>query len=287
MARVLRLPAHGRLIVCTDLQGCLPDYERIVQIFEQAQAESGGDAHILFTGDMVHGPHIDRAEWPDFLGEYYRDQSGEVIEAMVVLSQAHPGRVHALLGNHEHGHIGGPHTAKFAHDEVELLESHLGPERTMRMRQVLQDLPLVAVAPCGAVFTHGAPAAAIDSLAEIEAADLASYRHDNPVDILSVPVIGPILWARSASRRAAQRFLRAVGGTISIYGHDVIPEGFERIGDEQMVVSTSFGVFDSNKVYLDLDLAARYRRVQDLRVGHEIKPLYPDRAPRVIGGRAR
>ena len=31
MARVIRLPDHGRLIVCTDLQGCLRDYRRIVE----------------------------------------------------------------------------------------------------------------------------------------------------------------------------------------------------------------------------------------------------------------
>ena len=88
-----------------------------------------------------------------------------------------------------------------------------------------------------------------------------------------MPVIGPILWARSAAPESAAAFVKAMGGTISIYGHDVIPEGFERIGDEQMVVSTSFGVFDANKVYLSLDLAARYRTVHDLRIGHEILPV--------------
>jgi hypothetical protein len=41
-------------------------------------------------------------------------------------------------------------------------------------------------------------------------------------------------------------------------------------------VSTSFGVFDANKVYVALDLAAHYRSVHDLRVGVEILPLYPD-----------
>ncbi|WP_428264937.1 metallophosphoesterase [Haliangium sp.] len=278
MARVLRLPDHGRLIVCTDLQGCLQDYDRIVEIFEQAREESGGHAHVLFTGDLVHGPHLEVDEWPDFLGEYYRDQSGEVVEAFAALRDTYPGHVHALLGNHEHGHIGGPHTAKFAYDEVELLESRLGPARTLHLRQVLRSLPLVALAPCGAVFTHGAPAATIDSLAEIEAADLDAYGEDSPLDILAVPVIGPILWARSASPEAARRFLGAVGGSISIFGHDVIPRGFERIGDEQIVVSTSFGVFDANKVYLDLDLGGHYRTVHELRVGHEILPLYPDKA---------
>ena len=76
-------------------------------------------------------------------------------------------------------------------------------------------------------------------------------------------------------------------GTISIYGHDVIPEGFEIIGDTQMVVSTSFGLFDSNKVYISLDLSAKYHVVHDLRIGHEILPLYPDKAPARLGGRAR
>jgi hypothetical protein len=52
-----------------------------------------------------------------------------------------------------------------------------------------------------------------------------------------------------------------------------------------MVVSTSFGVFDTNKVYVSLDLAAKYRTVEDLRIGHEILPLYPDKAAGRLGGR--
>ena len=47
------------------------------------------------------------------------------------------------------------------------------------------------------------------------------------------PGPGPILWARSASPVQAKNFLRAMGGRISVFGHDVIPEGFEIIGDEQ------------------------------------------------------
>ena len=272
--------------MCTDLQGCLRDYRRIVDVFQERMRATDGDAHLLFTGDLVHGPHIDPRDWPDFLGEYYRDQSGELMREFARLRAAHPDRVHAIIGNHEHGHIGGPHTAKFAMDEVELLESRLGPDASAWLRSVLRELPLCAVAPCGAVFTHGAPAAEIASIAEVEAARLDDLRFDSPIDIFEVPVVGPLLWARSAPPEVARAFVRAMGGTISIFGHDVIPEGFERIGDEQIVVSTSFGVFDSNKVYLELDLAARYRSVYDLRVGVEILPLYPDRAPRSLGGHA-
>jgi hypothetical protein len=285
MARVLRLPDHGRLLVCTDLQGCMRDYRRMVELFERALHDHHGDAHLLFTGDLIHGPHIDPEDWPDFLGEYYRDASGEVMLAYAGLAARYPGKVHALLGNHEHGHIGGPHTAKFAADEVALLEQILGPAGTARMIGIIHTFALAAVSRCGAVFTHGAPAAQIDSLADLEAVDLSGAGYASPLEVLDTPIVGRILWARSATEAEARRFLRAAGGTISIYGHDVIPEGYETVGDEQIVVSTSFGLSDSNKVYVSLDLAARYRSVHDLRIGNELLPLYPDRAPPRLGGR--
>ncbi|MBA3454009.1 MAG: metallophosphoesterase [Deltaproteobacteria bacterium] len=285
---MLRLPDRGRLLVCTDLQGCMRDYLRMVEIFEEALLTYQGDAHLLFTGDLIHGPHIDPEDWPDFLGEYYRDASGEVMIAYAGLAAQYPGRVHALLGNHEHGHVGGPHTAKFAADEVALLEQILGPAGTARMRGIIHTFALAAVSKCGAVFTHGAPAAQVDTIADVEAADLSGAAYDSPLDVLDTPIVGKILWARSATGAEARRFLRGMGnGTMAIYGHDVTPEGYECVGDEQMVVSTSFGVYDSNKVYLSLDLAAKYRGVRDLRIGHEILPLYPDKAPVRLGGKPR
>jgi len=285
MARVLRFPDRGRLLVCTDLQGCMRDYRRMVEVFEQALHTYHGDAHLLFTGDLIHGPHIDPEDWPDFLGEYYRDASGEVMIAYAGLAAQYPGRVHALIGNHEHGHVGGPHTAKFAADEVALLEQILGPAATARMRGIIHTFSLAGVTKCGVIFTHGAPAAQIESIADVEAADLSGAGFSSPLEVLDTPVVGKILWARSATEAEARRFLRAMGGTISMYGHDVIPEGYETVGDEQIIVSTSFGLFDQNKVYASLDLAAKYKGVRDLRVGHELLPLYPEKAPARLGGR--
>jgi hypothetical protein len=263
------------------------DFQRMVEVFEQCLLANDGDAHLIFTGDLIHGPHIDPEDWPDFLGEYYRDASGEVMIAYAGLAAQYPGRVHALLGNHEHGHVGGPHTAKFAADEVALLEQILGPTGTARMRGIIHTFSLAAVSKCGAVFTHGAPAAEINSIADVEAADLSGIGLSSPLDVLDTPVVGKILWARSATEAEAQRFVRAMQGTMVIYGHDVTPEGYECIGQEQMVVSTSFGVYDTNKIYISLDLAARYGGVGDLRIGHEILPLYPDKAPPRLGGTAK
>ncbi len=285
MSRVLQLPARGQLLVATDLQGCLRDFERVAALFIESQHHTG-DAHLLLTGDLIHGPHLDESDWPDFLGEYYRDASMQVVDGFAALRERFPGRVHALMGNHEHAHVGGPHTAKFAPDEVELLEHIIGPVAAARLRSVLRGLPIAAVAPCGVVFTHGAPAAEIDHIREVENVDLEGFSNDSPLDVFEVPVIGALLWARSAEAAIARRFLKAMGGRISIYGHDVIPEGFERFGNEQMIVSTSFGVNDTNKVYLQLDLAGCYDTVFDLHEGNEILPLYPEAAKK-RAGRAR
>ncbi|HEY1557236.1 MAG TPA: metallophosphoesterase [Kofleriaceae bacterium] len=278
MARVLRLPDHGRLLVCTDLQGCMRDFKRMVTIFEQALIAHQGDAYLIFTGDLIHGPYIEPEDWPDFLGEYYRDASGELMIAYAGLAAQYTGHVFALLGNHEHGHIGGPHTAKFAADEVALLEHILGASGTARMRGIIHTFALAAWARCGAMFTHAAPAAVIDSLADLESADLSGAGFASPLDVLDTPIVGKVLWARSATQQEARRFLKACGSSFSLYGHDVIPEGFEKIGDEQIIVSTSFGLFDQNKVYVSLDLAARYKSVHELRIGQELLPLYPDKA---------
>ena len=124
-------------------------------------------------------------------------------------------------------------------------------------------------------------------VADLEAADITCAGLASPLDVLDTPIVGKVLWARSATELEARRFVRAMGGTCSVYGHDVIPEGYEKVGDEQIIVSTSFGLFDQNKVYLSLDLSHRYRNVHDLRVGHEILPLYPDKAPPRLGGRAK
>jgi len=287
MARVIRLPDKGRLLVCTDLQGCMRDFQRMVRVFEEALIHYQGDAHLIFTGDLIHGPHIEPEDWPDFLGEYYRDQSGEVMIAYAGLAAQYPGKVHALLGNHEHGHIGGPHTAKFAADEVALLEHILGPAGTARMRGIIHTFALAAVSKCGAVFTHGAPAAQCESVADVEAVDISCAGMASPLDVLDTPVVGKILWARSATDMEARRFTRAMGSATSVYGTDVLPEGYEKVGDEQIIVSTSSGLFDQNKCYLSLDLASKYKTVHDLRVGHEILPLYPDKAPARLGGRAK
>ena len=270
-ARVLQLPAAGRLLVCTDIQGNLRDFSRMIEIFDQ----EGPDAHLVFTGDLVHGPDPETEErWPSFLGTPYRDASPEVIEAFLAARDRAPGRVHALLGNHEHAHIGGPVVAKFYPDEAAALEDRLDADGVERLRETFRAFPLVAVAPCGVVLLHAAPSAPVEGPDTLRDLDLSGYDDLRFPEFVRVPVLGPLLWSRMATDAQAERFVQAFGAELAIYGHDIVREGYAADGPRMLCLSTSFGVQDPLKTYVSLDLSARYTSTADLRPDHELLPLW-------------
>jgi hypothetical protein len=269
--RLLRLPDRGRLLVATDLQGNLRDCERMLALFDGA----GDQALLVFTGDLVHGPDDPTvAHWPEHLGTPYRDESPAVVDAFRAAQARAPGRVFCLLGNHDHAHVGGPATCKFHPDEREALEARLDDRGREQLRATLAAFPLVAVAPCGVALSHAAPAAALESLEHLARLRLDGYQHMNYLGFLDVPVVGELLWARGATAAQAASFLRAVGAQVAVFGHDVVAEGFCRAGPQQVRVSTSFGLLERDKVYVELDLSRRYTSADDLREGVELKRLW-------------
>lgn len=269
--RVLRLPTRGTLLIATDLQGNLTDFRQL----ERRLAAAGDDAVLVLTGDLVHGPDEDTENaWPEHLGTPYRDESPALIEALLAAQARAPGRVWCLLGNHDHAHLGGPATAKFHADERWALEQRLDEAGVARLRRTIATFPLVAVAPCGVVLLHGAPSAEIEGPHDFEHLRLDGYEELGFAEFLSVPVLGPLLWSRLASEAQTLRFVRALGGEVAVYGHDVVREGYAKDGERQLCVSTSFGLLDADKVYVELDLTKRYKTVHDFHDGVELKKLY-------------
>ncbi len=272
MARLLTLPAQGRLLVCTDLQGNWGDFNALLRHFEQA----GDNAHLVITGDLVHGPDDVTAEhWPDHLGTPYRDESPALIDAVQKAQSRFPGKVHCLLGNHDHSHVGGPITSKFHPNEAATLEARLGAEATERFRHWVRTFPLVAVAPCGVAMMHAAPAAEIQSLEALETVPLEGYENYGMDDFFKVPVLGAMLWARMASAERSARCLAALGANVALFGHDVVRDGYAIDEVNQLCFSTSFGLYDHAKVYLDLDLSEHFATAHDFKEGVHIKRLYP------------
>ncbi|MCA9706556.1 MAG: metallophosphoesterase [Myxococcales bacterium] len=278
--KVARLPERGTLLVSTDLQGNYDDYEALKRIYER-EADAGHEPVLLLCGDLVHGPgefFADPARWPDYLGTFYRDRSVELILDYAEWRE-HAHTV-ALLGNHEHAHIGGPVVSKFHGDEAAVLDRALD-EHMPLVHDLFRSFPLIAVAPCGAVFTHGAPRATEPDLESFERIRYDGFDECSVSDMYEQGTLGALLWARYAEPAHARALLAAVHETdgqrgFVAFGHDVVREGYEKVGAEQICVSTSFGCHDRDKTYLRLDLSRRYESVHDLREGEEILRLYPE-----------
>jgi hypothetical protein len=280
LIRLLRLPSTGQLIVCSDLHGNLSDFRRMREIFLDS-VRAGEAPFLLFSGDLIHGPNGEAEDWPEFLGGFYSDESGQVLEEFIRLQREFPSGVACLLGNHEHSHVGGPHTPKFWQDETAHFEEIVGPERTAHYKALFRSFPVVAVSTCGVAVTHAAPNVQIDGPHDIAGLRLEGFEYQDVNSMSGAAVLGGLLWSRMCSSDVAHRFLSALGRGgaplhLVVYGHEIVAEGYERVDEAQLVLSTSFGVRRENRFYLKLDLAGQYRGSSSLAEGVELRRLYPD-----------
>ncbi|MEZ4440342.1 MAG: metallophosphoesterase [Polyangiaceae bacterium] len=274
MGRVVELPRTGRLFVATDFQGNARDFSQMATIFRHA-ARRSQDVHLVLTGDLVHGPEIPESQWPDYLGTYYQADSLAVVEEAEALTEEFPGRVHCLLGNHEHAHVGGPVVSKFFPDEAGRLESLMGKARAKRLKKWLASWPLVAFAPeAQLLMVHGAPHAVLEHRSDLDRVELDAG--EGVVD----EILADILWPRSTSSKRARSFLAAIDSDlrVALYGHDVAREGHAIDREPLLCVSTSFGCFDGDKVYLDWPLDEPAVTAQNL-AARGLRPLWPEARP--------
>lgn len=280
MRRVIHLPDRGKLIVATDVQGNVADFDRVASIFEDAAKDRDG-AYLVVTGDLVHGPELSEDDWPDYLGSFYHGDSKTVLEHARALELRHPGRVFYLLGNHEHAHVGGPVVSKFFPDEARRLEDLLGEEGTRAMRAWLRTWPFVAVASRSRlVMMHAAPHAKIQRAEDLDRLPLEGF-YDVPLeDMAARGTLGALLWARTTSTERGFEFIRAIDpdARVAVYGHDVARGGFAVDREPLLCVSTSFGCFDGDKLYLEWDLSEPAESAREVaRKG--LRVLHPDAPP--------
>lgn len=275
--KVARLPSEGTLLVCTDLQGNLGDFERMVEVYRE---EAGrGPTVLAFCGDLVHGPSPDLQRpgaWPPHLGTQYVDESAELLRRFEVLVREEA--IFSVMGNHEHAHVGGPVVPKFYPDEAAILNRELGEDRG-RLCELIRSFPLVALSDAGVVLCHASPRLAPTDPEALEALEWDGYENVHLFEMAHRDVLGALLWARGCTDHHALAFLQAMLGRRSgvvVHGHDVVRTGYARQGLHHMVLSTSFALLDEHKTYLRIDLSQRYDTTADLRGGTELLPLYEE-----------
>lgn len=267
--RVLTLPDRGVLMVSTDLHGNLDDLRALHAHFDRLRG-SRDDAHWVLLGDLVHGPNDEarrlRADLYD-----YPDESPAVVEYVDDLRRAYPGYVHLLLGNHDHGHVGGVHTSKFHPDEVAYLESRLTADQRSRMMALFESAALLALAPCGVLLAHGSPDASLFDVHHVDSLALDPRKNAGHGQWL----LSSLLTSYGQPDSVSQQVLECVGMSagmqlgVVIHGHDRDEAGYFVEGDHQLC-PVLFGAPRENKRFVVLDLAARYPDAHALRDGREL-----------------
>jgi predicted phosphodiesterase len=269
------LPARGVLLVSTDVHGNLADFTRLEELFAR-ESESESEAHWVILGDVVHGPDATaRASHPDWYG--YEDESMAIVDRILAVEAAAPGRVHFVLGNHDHGHVGGPHPAKFHADEVEALESGLSEAQRSRLRGLFARALLAAAAPCGVLMTHGSPDASLERLEDLDVVPLELKEMTTTQARMLRSLLTSYGQPAAETRAMLEKVSRASGLELRVvvHGHDRDEAGFFREGGNQ-VCPVIFGAARGDKRYVRLDLGARYENAEALRDGVEIVRLYGD-----------
>ena len=274
--RVRILPDRGQLLVSTDLHGNLGDFERLAAIHAElrAAADDPSTIHWALLGDLVHGPSL-AANRRDPIRFGYPDQSPELVEAVIELRERWPENIHLVLGNHDHGHIGGPHPSKFHSDEVVALEQRMSPEAIARMRALFESAMLALAAPCGLLLCHGSPGTILESLELLDGVDPV----DEP-DTYKAALLRSILTSYGQPESVTSEMLAQIASpqlplSVVVHGHDVDLDGWYTEGGNQ-ACPVLFGARPAQRRYLVVDLGGRYGHADDLRVGYEVRRLYPD-----------
>lgn len=275
-ARTRILPRRGTLLVSTDLHGNWDDFAALRARFLAARA-SDPETHWVILGDSVHGPSPEaRTRQPGLYD--YDDASPALPAAILALQAEHRGHVHYVLGNHDHGHVGGPHTAKFYPDEVVALERRCSVEELTALRALFSSALLAVVAPCGALLCHGCPDDHLVRFEDLERVKLE--RRDN--EPYHRRLLDTFTRSYGQSEAVVERMLATVSATAApvtmvVHGHDRDEAGYFITG-ARVVCPVLFGAPARARRYLHLDLAAQYEGATALRDGVEIRRVHGDEA---------
>jgi hypothetical protein len=260
------------LLVSTDLHGNGEDF-RALRDHYLALRQSDARACWALLGDLVHAPGAAaRQQWPELYD--YADESLTIVEGVLELQAAYPGQVYFVLGNHDHGHVGGPHTRKFHPDEVAFLEEQIGCDGVRSLRRLFEPALLALVAPCGALLAHGSPDDSLRALDDLNGIDLSPEKNDAYQSHLLDTFLGSYGQSADVTARLLAR-LSSQGTPLSlvIHGHDRDESGYFTEGGNQLC-PVIFGAPRENKRYVVLQLDGRYRGLDDLRDGFEVRRLY-------------
>lgn len=220
--------AHA-VVVTGDLHGNRGNFQVIAR---RAALARHPDRHLVVQEVLHGGPRDDSGA----------GQSHLLLDDILRLAQAHPGRVHILMGNHEMSEWTGRRLQKAGEDvgmayRMGLARSY--GDQAARVGEAIRalcgSLPLVVVLPNRIAAAHSMPHA--DRLADVSADTL---REDLTPDRCGKGCLAfELVWGRLPSPSDAQAFARWLDVDWVVTGHEPCPDGYALPHPHHVMLETS------------------------------------------------
>jgi hypothetical protein len=231
---IVRLPAHGRLVVTGDLHDNPAHLGVIVRL---ARLEHSPDHHVIFQ-EMIHGEQLVNGA----------DLSHRMLLRVAELVTRFPTQVHPLLANHELAQMTGKGVSKGAGNSVRLFNDGLEfvfndhwEEVARAINRFIRAMPLALATESGVFCAHSLPAPGTQGMDRF---DLNIIKRDlRDEDYLS-PGEGGIgsaylmTWGRGHSAEQIESLAKAWHVNLFMLGHEHVEAGCEMKGPKLVKINS-------------------------------------------------
>ncbi|WP_372371071.1 metallophosphoesterase [Candidatus Uabimicrobium sp. HlEnr_7] len=257
MKKYTVLPEKGRLLISTDLHGNYGDFQTLKEFFF-CQEEP---VYWVILGDAVHGPSREHRKKNLY---DYSDRSWDIVSELMDL-MAKNKNIYYVLGNHDHGHIGGRTTRKFHQDEVAYLRSSITSKQHLEMQYFFQNSLLAIVVPNGLLLTHGSPDDTLLNIEDLNDISFDPKENNNYQNEVLCSFLSHYGQEEQVTANLLKRLSQNLNLSINvvIHGHDRSLDGWFVEGNNQLC-PVIFGAEKQNKSYVFVDLSEKFTEVSQL-----------------------
>jgi hypothetical protein len=239
---IVRLPAHGRLIVTGDLHDNPFHLRKLLRLTRLGASPN----HHLILQEMIHGERLLNG----------MDFSHRMLIKIAQLVCDHPNQVHSLLANHELSQMMGVGVSRGAGNSVELFNAALqfvfgddSESVAESINRFFLAMPIALISEGGVFCAHSLPAQRMMKHFDGSVFD-RSLVHEDYLKPYGAAHL--LVWGRDYSREQVGKLAEALNVKLFCLGHEHAEMGLEMRMDKVLILNTDH----ERATALPLDLAA-------------------------------
>lgn len=225
---VVRLPAHGQLIMTGDMHDHAIHLEKILNY---AALDNHKDNHIFFH-ELIHGENLING----------MDFSYRMILRMAELICRYPAQIHPILANHEISQFSQAGVSKGAGDQVQLFNTAVewsfqddAEEVSEMLYRFLRSWPIAIITDNGIMAAHSLPAERVMPLFDPTIINRPLIESDFTPRTGSAYLM---VWGRHHSPEHLKQLAEMFGVKVFCLGHEHAESGYQLIGNNTIILNS-------------------------------------------------